>query len=182
MRLDVPPLFVVGATPVTFRRIGVIQGGSCEGERSLEWCSTAMTGSLSATTRASIPFPRHADLSTCRMTARSCFPVKGLCRTAEAPSFCAVANSPPVHTEPPPLIAMILTLGFSWRNTEIVSSPSWFGMKTSHRTRSTDCVRHKRSAASPSGASDTSNPAASRHTRTAAKIAGSSSATRIRTV
>jgi hypothetical protein len=33
MRLEVPPLFVVGATPETFRRIGVIEGGVFEGER-----------------------------------------------------------------------------------------------------------------------------------------------------
>jgi hypothetical protein len=33
MRLKVPPLFVVGATPNAFRRIGVIAGGSFEGER-----------------------------------------------------------------------------------------------------------------------------------------------------
>jgi hypothetical protein len=33
MSLEVPPLFVVGATPDAFRRIGVIQGGSFEGER-----------------------------------------------------------------------------------------------------------------------------------------------------
>ena len=33
MRLEVPPLLVVGATPNAFRRIGVITGGSFEGER-----------------------------------------------------------------------------------------------------------------------------------------------------
>jgi hypothetical protein len=33
MRLQVPPLYVVGATPNAFRRIGVIEGGSFEGER-----------------------------------------------------------------------------------------------------------------------------------------------------
>jgi hypothetical protein len=33
MQLQVPPLFVVGATPNAFRRIGVIEGGSFEGER-----------------------------------------------------------------------------------------------------------------------------------------------------
>jgi Protein of unknown function (DUF3237) len=33
MRLIVPPLCVVGATPDAFRRVGVIQGGSFEGER-----------------------------------------------------------------------------------------------------------------------------------------------------
>jgi hypothetical protein len=33
MRLRVPPLFVVGATPDAFRRVGVIEGGSFEGER-----------------------------------------------------------------------------------------------------------------------------------------------------
>jgi hypothetical protein len=33
LRLQVPPLVVVGATPDTFRRIGVITGGSFEGER-----------------------------------------------------------------------------------------------------------------------------------------------------
>jgi hypothetical protein len=33
MRLKVPPLYVVGATPNAFRRIGVIEGGSFEGER-----------------------------------------------------------------------------------------------------------------------------------------------------
>jgi hypothetical protein len=33
MRLEVPPLFVVGATPNAFRRIGVISGGAFEGER-----------------------------------------------------------------------------------------------------------------------------------------------------
>jgi hypothetical protein len=33
MRLQVPPLFVVGATPNAFRRVGVIEGGSFEGER-----------------------------------------------------------------------------------------------------------------------------------------------------
>jgi hypothetical protein len=33
MRLEVPRLFVVGATRDAFRRIGVIHGGSFEGER-----------------------------------------------------------------------------------------------------------------------------------------------------
>jgi hypothetical protein len=33
MRLYVAPLLVVGATPEAFRRVGVIQGGSFEGER-----------------------------------------------------------------------------------------------------------------------------------------------------
>jgi hypothetical protein len=33
MRLKVPPLIVVGTTPDAFRRIGVIEGGSFEGER-----------------------------------------------------------------------------------------------------------------------------------------------------
>ena len=33
MRLDVKPLIVVGATPGSFRRIGVMPGGSFEGER-----------------------------------------------------------------------------------------------------------------------------------------------------
>jgi hypothetical protein len=33
LREAVPPLIVVGQTPNTFRRIGVIQGGSFEGER-----------------------------------------------------------------------------------------------------------------------------------------------------
>jgi hypothetical protein len=33
MRLEVPPLFVIGPTPDAFRRIGVIQGGAFEGER-----------------------------------------------------------------------------------------------------------------------------------------------------
>jgi hypothetical protein len=33
MHLQVPPLFIVGPTPNAFRRIGVIQGGSFEGER-----------------------------------------------------------------------------------------------------------------------------------------------------
>ena len=33
MRLQVPPLFIVGSTPDAFRRIGVIQGGAFEGER-----------------------------------------------------------------------------------------------------------------------------------------------------
>jgi hypothetical protein len=33
LRLRVPPLFVVGATPNAFRRIGFIEGGSFEGER-----------------------------------------------------------------------------------------------------------------------------------------------------
>lgn len=33
MRLNVPPLIVVGATPDAFRRVGVIEGGSFEGER-----------------------------------------------------------------------------------------------------------------------------------------------------
>jgi hypothetical protein len=33
MRLKVPPLIVVGTTPNAFRRIGVIEGGSFEGER-----------------------------------------------------------------------------------------------------------------------------------------------------
>jgi hypothetical protein len=33
MRLHVPPLIIVGPTPNAFRRIGVIQGGSFEGER-----------------------------------------------------------------------------------------------------------------------------------------------------
>lgn len=33
LREDVPPLFVVGQTPNGFRRIGVVPGGSFEGER-----------------------------------------------------------------------------------------------------------------------------------------------------
>jgi hypothetical protein len=33
MRLKVPPLLVVGATPDAYRRIGIIEGGSFEGER-----------------------------------------------------------------------------------------------------------------------------------------------------
>jgi hypothetical protein len=33
MRLSVPPLTVLGQTPSGLRRIGVIQGGSFEGER-----------------------------------------------------------------------------------------------------------------------------------------------------
>jgi hypothetical protein len=33
LKLDVGPLIVVGATPTTFRRIGVIHGGRFEGER-----------------------------------------------------------------------------------------------------------------------------------------------------
>jgi Protein of unknown function (DUF3237) len=33
MRLDVKPLIVVGATPGSFRRIGVMPGGAFEGER-----------------------------------------------------------------------------------------------------------------------------------------------------
>jgi hypothetical protein len=33
LREDVPPLFVVGPTPNGFRRIGLVQGGSFEGER-----------------------------------------------------------------------------------------------------------------------------------------------------
>jgi len=33
MRLDVKPILVVGATPGPFRRIGVVPGGSFEGER-----------------------------------------------------------------------------------------------------------------------------------------------------
>jgi hypothetical protein len=33
LREQVPPLYVVGQTPNTFRRIGVITGGSFEGER-----------------------------------------------------------------------------------------------------------------------------------------------------
>jgi len=33
LRLKVPPLYVVGATPGAFRRIGVVQGGSFEGAR-----------------------------------------------------------------------------------------------------------------------------------------------------
>jgi len=33
MSLKVPPLIVVGATPGAFRRVGVIKGGSFEGER-----------------------------------------------------------------------------------------------------------------------------------------------------
>ena len=33
MRLDVRPLLIVGATPGSFRRIGVVPGGSFEGER-----------------------------------------------------------------------------------------------------------------------------------------------------
>ena len=33
LRLRVPPLYVVGATPDTFRRVGVVRGGSFEGER-----------------------------------------------------------------------------------------------------------------------------------------------------
>jgi hypothetical protein len=33
MRLEVPPLLVVGVTPNAFRRIGLITGGSFEGER-----------------------------------------------------------------------------------------------------------------------------------------------------
>jgi hypothetical protein len=33
MRLDVRPLLIVGATPGTYRRIGVVPGGSFEGDR-----------------------------------------------------------------------------------------------------------------------------------------------------
>ena len=33
MRLDVRPLLMVGATPGGFRRVGVVPGGSFEGER-----------------------------------------------------------------------------------------------------------------------------------------------------
>jgi hypothetical protein len=33
LREAVPPLIVIGQTPNAFRRIGVIQGGSFEGER-----------------------------------------------------------------------------------------------------------------------------------------------------
>jgi Protein of unknown function (DUF3237) len=33
MRLDVRPLLIVGATPASYRRIGVVPGGSFEGER-----------------------------------------------------------------------------------------------------------------------------------------------------
>jgi hypothetical protein len=33
IRLDVPPLFVVGQTPDAFPRIGIVQGGAFEGER-----------------------------------------------------------------------------------------------------------------------------------------------------
>jgi len=33
MRLDVKPLQIVGSTPATYRRIGVVPGGSFEGER-----------------------------------------------------------------------------------------------------------------------------------------------------
>jgi hypothetical protein len=33
LREDVPPLYVVGSTPNAFRRIGVVVGGSFEGER-----------------------------------------------------------------------------------------------------------------------------------------------------
>jgi Protein of unknown function (DUF3237) len=33
MRLDVRPLLIVGATPGTYRRIGVVPGGSFEGNR-----------------------------------------------------------------------------------------------------------------------------------------------------
>jgi hypothetical protein len=33
LRATVPPLYVVGATPNAFRRIGVVVGGSFEGER-----------------------------------------------------------------------------------------------------------------------------------------------------
>jgi Protein of unknown function (DUF3237) len=33
LQLEVPPLIVVGPTPDTFRRIGMIEGGSFEGER-----------------------------------------------------------------------------------------------------------------------------------------------------
>ena len=33
MRLDVRPLLIVGATPGAYRRVGVVTGGSFEGER-----------------------------------------------------------------------------------------------------------------------------------------------------
>jgi hypothetical protein len=33
LREQVPPLLVVGQTPNAFRRVGVVQGGSFEGER-----------------------------------------------------------------------------------------------------------------------------------------------------
>jgi len=33
LRLQVPPYYVVGATPGAFRRIGIVLGGSFEGER-----------------------------------------------------------------------------------------------------------------------------------------------------
>ena len=33
MRLDVRPMLIVGATPGAYRRVGVVTGGSFEGER-----------------------------------------------------------------------------------------------------------------------------------------------------
>jgi hypothetical protein len=40
IRLDVRPLLIVGATPGAYRRVGVVPGGSFEGERLPAQCWT----------------------------------------------------------------------------------------------------------------------------------------------
>ena len=59
MRLDVRPLLIVGATPGAYRRIGVVTGGSFEGERlsgavldgSSDWQTVRNDGSTTLNVR-----------------------------------------------------------------------------------------------------------------------------------
>ena len=59
MRLDVRPLQIVGATPGAYRRIGVVPGGSFEGERlsgqvldgASDWQSVRNDGSTALNVR-----------------------------------------------------------------------------------------------------------------------------------
>ena len=49
LRETVPPLYVVGATPNAFRRIGVVVGGSFAGERATTGRTSAATIAPSST-------------------------------------------------------------------------------------------------------------------------------------
>ena len=59
MRLDVRPLLIVGATPGAYRRVGVVTGGSFEGERlsgavldgSSDWQTVRSDGSTTLNVR-----------------------------------------------------------------------------------------------------------------------------------
>jgi hypothetical protein len=69
MRLDVRPLQIVGKTPGVYRRVGVVPGGSFEGERlSGEVLEGAMTGRRSAAMAAQAWM---CGLSSKRRTPRS---------------------------------------------------------------------------------------------------------------